>query len=190
MTQASSGPALPGEPAADNSPSTSEAGFCTACGTPCVAGQSYCGRCGNPLTHGAPADEVPGRTASTTSRMSTDAGDPPAEPQLAGPAADDLAYSTEATVGAVLLSLFMPFIALIAALVLRSQEHRPQRRQFLKNWAIGSAVWLGTGWLVGIIAISSVSVRACRAVREASTRPSRPVTRATMACIGWLPTPA
>lgn len=155
MTEASSGSALPGDSVANNSPSTGEAGFCTACGTPYVAGQNYCGRCGNPLAHAAPADEVPGRTASTTSRVSSDAGDPPAEAQPAGLAADDLAYRPEAVVGAVLLSLFTPFIALIAALVLRSQEQRPKRRQFLKNWAIGSAVWLGTGWLVGIIAISS-----------------------------------
>ena len=149
MTEASSGSALPGDSVANNSPSTGEAGFCTACGTPYVAGQSYCGRCGNPLAHAAPADEVPGRA---------DVGDPPAEAQLAGFAADDLAYRTEAVVGAVLLSLFTPFIALIAALVLRSQEHRPKRRQFLKNWAIGSAVWLGTGWLVGIIVISSAGL--------------------------------
>ena len=47
-------------------------------------------------------------------------------PQLAGPFAGP-PYGTGATVWAVLL--FLPFIALIAALGLRSQERRPKRRQ-------------------------------------------------------------
>jgi len=66
-------------------------------------------------------------------------------------------YSAGATAGAVLLSLVMPVIALIVALVLRSQELRPRRRQFLKAWAAGSAAWLCTGWLIGLIAFSSAS---------------------------------
>jgi len=42
-----------------------------------------------------------------------------------------------------LLSLFMPFIALIVALVMRSGEVRPSRRGFLKTRAIASGAWLG-----------------------------------------------
>ncbi len=56
----------------------------------------------------------------------------------------------------MLLSLFIPVIALIVAVVMRAQELRPRRRQLLRNWAIGSAAWLGTGWLVAIIAFSAV----------------------------------
>jgi hypothetical protein len=51
----------------------------------------------------------------------------------------DMPYGGGATAGAILLTLFAPFIALIVALVMRSGELRPRRRQFLKNWAIGSA---------------------------------------------------
>jgi hypothetical protein len=59
-------------------------------------------------------------------------------------------------IGAVLLTIFFPFISLIAALVLRAQELRPMRREQLKNWAIASGAWLATGWLIAIIAFSSV----------------------------------
>jgi hypothetical protein len=76
---------------------------------------------------------------------------------LAGPVANDQPYSAGATAGAVILSLFMPVIALIIALVLRSQELGPKRKQFLKNWAVGSVAWLCTGWLNGIIAFNSAS---------------------------------
>src|SRR5260370_22973375 len=78
-------------------------------------------------------------------------------PPLAGPAPNDPPYGPGATVGAILLSLFMPLLALIAAVGLRSQERRQRRRQFLKNWAIGSAIWMCTGWLITIIAFSAVS---------------------------------
>src|SRR5262249_39350301 len=78
--------------------------------------------------------------------------------ELSGePTSDDRPYSGGLTFGAVLLSLLMPVIALIAALVLRSQERGPRRRQFLKNWAIGSAVWMCTGWLIPIVAFSAAS---------------------------------
>jgi hypothetical protein len=52
--------------------------------------------------------------------------------------ADDTPYGGEMTVAAVLLSLFMPLIALIVALVMRAGELRPSRRGFLKSWAIAS----------------------------------------------------
>jgi hypothetical protein len=70
--------------------------------------------------------------------------------------ADDAPYPREAMIGAVLLTIFVPFIALIAALALRAQELRPMRREQLKNWAIASGAWLATGWLIAIIAFSSV----------------------------------
>jgi hypothetical protein len=67
-----------------------------------------------------------------------------------------------ATIGAVALSLFIPVIALVVALVMRSQEQRPSRRRFLKNWAIGSAAWTCTGWLIPLIAFSAVSPVTCQ----------------------------
>jgi hypothetical protein len=76
-------------------------------------------------------------------------------PTPAGPA-DDVPYSGEVLAGAVLLTLFVPFIALIAALVLRAQEVRPKRREQLKNWAIASGGWLVTGWVIGIVVFSSI----------------------------------
>jgi hypothetical protein len=60
-------------------------------------------------------------------------------------------------IGAVLLTIFFPFISLIAALVLRAQELRPMRREQLKNWAIASGAWLATGWVIAIIAFIAFS---------------------------------
>jgi hypothetical protein len=57
----------------------------------------------------------------------------------------------------VLLTLFMPFIALIVALVMRSSEVRPSRRGFLKSWAIGSAAWLCTGCVFALILFAGVA---------------------------------
>jgi hypothetical protein len=155
MTQSSSGSRPPGEPQFGVSPSSGGGGYCTACGAAYGNGQTYCGRCGSRLIAEAQTDDISGGAASTYSGLRSGASDP--DPQLAGVAADDPPYGTGATVGAVLVSVFMPFIALIVALGLRSQEHRPRRRQFLKSWAIGSAIWLCTGWLIPIIAFSAAS---------------------------------
>ena len=78
-------------------------------------------------------------------------------PPAAGQGADDTPFGTWATVGAVLLTVVMPVIAVIVALALRSQEGRLKRKQFLKNWAIGSAIWLCTGWQIPVIAFSSAT---------------------------------
>jgi hypothetical protein len=59
-------------------------------------------------------------------------------------------------IGAAVLTIFLPFVALVAALLLRAQEMRPARREQLKNWALASGGWLATGWLIAIIAFSSV----------------------------------
>jgi hypothetical protein len=151
MTESGSSAGPSGEsPAA--SPSESATGFCTACGAAYGVGQSYCGRCGSRLYHHAtPGFFGPSTSAGAVATSST--GDP--QFQAVGPATDDPPYSAGATAGAVLLALVLPAIALIAALALRSQERGPQRRQFLKNWAIGSAAWLCTGWLIPVIAFSA-----------------------------------
>jgi hypothetical protein len=95
-------------------------------------------------------------------------------PQQEGQAADDAPYGTGATVGAVLVTVVMPVIALIVALALRSQERRPKRRKFLKSWAIGSGVWLCTGWLLSLVAFSAASsgVAGCQGGIDQSVPPS------------------
>lgn len=70
---------------------------------------------------------------------------------------EDVPYGGEMTIVAVLLTIIVPLIALIAALVLRSQETGRRRRQFLKNWAVASAAWMCTGWLVALIAFAAVA---------------------------------
>jgi hypothetical protein len=52
--------------------------------------------------------------------------------------------------------LLAPFISLVVALVMRSSETQPSRREFLKSWAIWSGAWLCTGFLIFAIAACSV----------------------------------
>ena len=61
------------------------------------------------------------------------------------------------TIVAALLTLFMPFIALIVALVDAAGELRASRRGFLKTWAIVSAAWLCTGWVLVFFLFFAVS---------------------------------
>jgi hypothetical protein len=129
-------------------------GYCTDCGTEYGARQTYCGHCGRRLGQDRPRQE-----SSSVPPMSEPApwpgggGTYPSTPPF-GPV-DDVPYGPGATVGAVLLALFLPFIALIVALVMRAQEPRLRRRQFLKSWAIGSGAWLCTGFLIPLIALSA-----------------------------------
>ena len=60
------------------------------------------------------------------------------------------------TLLAVLLTFFMPLIALIVALVMRAGELRPKRRRFLKNWAIWSGAWLASVWVVAFVLFLSL----------------------------------
>ena len=76
--------------------------------------------------------------------------------QPAAPSADE-PYGSGMALGAVLLTIFAPFISLVAALIMRGSETRPSRLAFLKTWAIASAVWLGTGFLFFIIFLASLS---------------------------------
>lgn len=96
----------------------------------------YCGRdlppAGTPVTH------VP----------------PPAAAPITAQAAEP--YGSEMTLGAILLTVFLPFIALVAALVMRGSETRPKRRDFLRTWAIVSGAWLCTGYLIAFIVFASL----------------------------------
>ena len=88
----------------------------------------------------------------------------------------DAPYPREATIGAVLLTIFMPFITLIAALILRAQELRPARREQLKNWALASGAWLATDWVIGTIifasALSAIGPSGCKGGIDQSVPPS------------------
>ena len=52
-------------------------------------------------------------------------------------------YPGAAVAGAVLGTLFFPFISLIAALLLQGSQPDPQKRAQLRTWA-----WVSGGWLV------------------------------------------
>jgi hypothetical protein len=51
----------------------------------------------------------------------------------------------------VLLTVFVPWLALIVALVLRASEASSVRRASLRTWAVLSGVWLVLGVLVPLI---------------------------------------
>lgn len=59
------------------------------------------------------------------------------------PAGSDAGYTGAAVAGAVLATLFFPFISLIAALLLQGSEPDPQKKAQLRTWA-----WISGGWLV------------------------------------------
>ena len=61
----------------------------------------------------------------------------------AGSAAPDTSYNGAAVAGAVLATVFVPFIALIAALLLQGNESDPRKKTQLRTWA-----WVSGGWLV------------------------------------------
>lgn len=87
---------------------------------------------------------------------------PPVSPTVdAAATTSDEPYGSGMTLGAVLLTLFAPFIALVVALLMRGSETRPSRLGFLRSWAIASGAWLVTGFLIAIIAFASI-VGGCR----------------------------
>jgi hypothetical protein len=112
---------------------------CTNCGAPRQRDANFCGSCGHRF------DEEP---ATGTSASAVSVADSPT---------DDTPYGGEMTLVAVLVSAVAPFIALIVALVMRASEVRPRRRSFLKGWAIASAAWLCTGWIVVLFLFAGIS---------------------------------
>ena len=61
----------------------------------------------------------------------------------AGSAPSEAGYGGAAVAGAVLATLFFPFIALIAALLLQGGQPDPRKKSQLRTWA-----WVSGGWLV------------------------------------------
>ena len=60
-------------------------------------------------------------------------------------------YRGAAVAGAVLGTLFFPFISLIAALLLQGSQPDPQKRAQLRTWAWVSGGWLAFGAAVAVV---------------------------------------
>jgi hypothetical protein len=60
-------------------------------------------------------------------------------------------YGGGVKVAGVLLTVFVPWLALIIALVLRASEASSVRRASLRSWAVLSGVWLALSVLVPLI---------------------------------------
>lgn len=71
------------------------------------------------------------------------------------------------TGGAVLLTIVLPFIALIAALLMLGVETRPTRMRFLRSWAMWSGGVLA-GWLVVglMLSLTVIGGDECRGGRQ------------------------
>jgi hypothetical protein len=60
-------------------------------------------------------------------------------------------YTGAAVAGAVLGTVFFPFISLIAALLLQGNESDPRKKAQLRTWA-----WISGGWLVFGVVVTVV----------------------------------
>ena len=67
----------------------------------------------------------------------------------ASSASSGAGYTGAAVAGAVLATLFFPFISLIAALLLQGGETDPVKRSQLRTWA-----WASGGWLLFGVAVT------------------------------------
>jgi hypothetical protein len=72
-------------------------------------------------------------------------------------AAPEAGYTDAAVAGAVLATLFVPFIALIAALLLQGNESDPRKKAQLRTWAWVSLGWLAVGTVV-VVVLASVTL--------------------------------
>lgn len=79
-----------------------------------------------------------------------DAGVPPPSEE-AGPG-----YEGAAIAGAVLATVFFPFIALIAALLLQGGESDPRKKAQLRTWAWVSGGWMLFGLVLVLLAVGAV----------------------------------
>ena len=75
----------------------------------------------------------------------------------AGSASSDSGYGGAAVTGAVLGTLFFPFIALIAALLLQGGQLDPRKKAQLRTWAWASGGWLALGAVLTVV-LSSVTL--------------------------------
>jgi hypothetical protein len=118
---------------------TDAGGVCPSCQQAVASGQQFCSSCGAQLSN--PGSQNPFASSGATG--------------WGGPVDADFAPAPKLI--AVLLTIVMPFISLIAALILRSSEGSPIRRASLRTWAIASGAWLALGVIILIIAVASVA---------------------------------
>jgi len=69
------------------------------------------------------------------------------------PEAAEPGYDSAAVAGAVLATLFFPFISLIVALVLQGAVSEPRKKSQLRTWAWVSGSWLLLGIVIALIAL-------------------------------------
>lgn len=66
-------------------------------------------------------------------------------------------YQGAAVAGAVLATLWFPFIALIAALLLQGSQTDPRKKAQLRTWAWASGAWLVLGLVLILLAVGAFS---------------------------------
>jgi hypothetical protein len=64
-------------------------------------------------------------------------------------------YAGAAVAGAVLATLFFPFISLIAALLLQGGQSDPRKKAQLRTWAWASGGWLVLGLVLVLLAVGA-----------------------------------
>ncbi len=69
------------------------------------------------------------------------------------PSQEPAGYAGAAVAGAVLATLFFPFIALIAALLLQGGQTDPRKKSQLRTWAWVSGGWMLLGVLLVVLAV-------------------------------------
>ncbi len=139
--------------------------LCPACYAIVAEGARYCGQCGAAAlpvltppadtTRDASQPQHDGDTATLAVLSAARTTPPPPPPPGAFDTPDD-PYPPSSVALGVVAALFVPFLSLVAALLLRSNESVPARRDQLRKWAIGSGVWLVTGWILSMLAVGLV----------------------------------
>jgi hypothetical protein len=76
----------------------------------------------------------------------------------AGSAPSEAGYDGAAVAGAVLATLFFPFVALIAALLLQGGEQDLRKKRQLRTWAWVSGGWLVLDFLFVLLAVGAFAV--------------------------------
>jgi hypothetical protein len=66
-------------------------------------------------------------------------------------------YGSSSVVGAILLTLFAPFISLIVALLLRGSQQDPARKRQLGTWAAASAAYLLAYVILAVALFASIA---------------------------------
>jgi hypothetical protein len=69
----------------------------------------------------------------------------------------DAGYTGAAVAGAVLATVFFPFISLIVALLLQGAESDPHKKAQLRTWAWVSGLWLVLGAAL-MVTLASVTL--------------------------------